>query len=88
VAELFMLAFFALGGAVSGDGFPAIGDVLGDLVMAAVFGGIAAGASMWLAQRAEDRSIGKPHRYDTLAAGSALPEAQDVTYRTPVRARP
>ncbi|MBW3570021.1 MAG: hypothetical protein KY467_02835 [Gemmatimonadetes bacterium] len=84
VAELFILAFFAVGGLVSGDGFPALEDVFSDLVMAAVFGGIAAGASMWLAQRAESGSIGGPHEHGRLHAGSAPPGAQDV-HRTPVR---
>ena len=88
VAELFVLAFFAIGGLVSGDGFPALGDILSDLIMAAAFGGIAAGASMWLAQRAEPRSIGGPDQHGRLAAGSALPGAQDLTHRTHVRARP
>ncbi len=88
VAVLFLLAFFAIGNGVSGDGFPALDDILSDLVMAAVFGGIAAGASMWLAQRMEARPIGGPDRYDGLHAGSARPEAMDVTDRARVRARP
>jgi hypothetical protein len=88
VAELFMLAFFAIGNGATGDGFPALGDILGDLVVAAVFGGIAAGASMWLAQRAETRSIGGPDRYDGLHAGSAPPGAADAARRDHVRARP
>lgn len=88
VAELFMLAFFAIGGLVSGDGFPALQDITSDLIIAAVFGGIAAGASMWLAQRGEDRSIGGPERYDTLHAGPAAPEARHMPHRTHVRARP
>jgi len=53
VAELFMLAFFAITNLASGSGFPRLDDILSDLVIAAVFGGIAAGGSMWLAQRAE-----------------------------------
>jgi hypothetical protein len=52
VAELFMLAFFAITNLAGGDGFPPLADILSDLVIAAVFGGIAAGGSMWLAQRA------------------------------------
>ena len=88
VAELFILAFFAIGNLVSGDGFPALADILSDLIMAAVFGGIAAGASIWVAQRAEAPSIGGPDRYDGLRAGSAPFEATDRTHRTRVRVRP
>jgi hypothetical protein len=88
VAVLFVLALFAIGNRVSGDAFPALDDVLSDLIMAAVFGGIAAGASMWAAQRAETPSIGGPDRYDGLHAGSAPFEATDRTHRTHVRARP
>jgi hypothetical protein len=51
VAELFMLAFFAIPALVPGNGFPRLDDILSDLIVAAVFGGISAGASMWLAQR-------------------------------------
>lgn len=88
VAELFMLAFFGIITLVSGDGFPALGDILSDLIIAAVFGGIAAGASMWLAQRAEPRSLGTPDPHGRLDAGSALPGAEVITHRPHVRARP
>jgi hypothetical protein len=87
VAVLFVLAFFAIGNGVSGDPFPALDDILSDLIMAAVFGGIAAGASMWLAQRAETGSIEAPDRHDRLDAGSAPLEEMDLTQRTRVRAR-
>lgn len=87
VAEMFMLAFFAIPGLATGDGFPPLGDILSDLVIAAAFGGIAAGASMWLAQRAETRSIGAPDRYDALHAGSMPTGAEDL-HRTHVRVRP
>jgi hypothetical protein len=53
VAELFMLAFFAITNLASGSGFPRLDDILSDLIIAAAFGGISAGGSMWLAQRAE-----------------------------------
>jgi hypothetical protein len=53
VAELFMLVFFAITNVGSGNGFPRLDDILSDLIIAAAFGGISAGASMWLAQRAE-----------------------------------
>ncbi|HEX6372478.1 MAG TPA: hypothetical protein VF006_26395 [Longimicrobium sp.] len=87
VAELFMLAFFAIPRLASGDGFPPLGDILSDLIIAAAFGGIAAGASMWLAQRAETRSVGGPDEYDLLHAGSVPVGAQDVR-RAPVRVHP
>ena len=85
VSELFILAFFAV--TSLGNGFPALDDILSDLVIAAVFGGIAAGASMWLAQRAETGSIGGPDRHDGLHAGSAPLGAADLAQRTHVRAR-
>lgn len=88
VAELFVAAFFAAGPLVSGESFPALADILSDLVVAAAFGGIAAGASMWLAQRAEGGSIGGPDRHEPLHAGSAPPGAEDLVQRARVRARP
>jgi hypothetical protein len=86
VAELFILAWFGLGPLLSGDAFPPLGDIGSDLVMVAVFGFIAAGASMWLAQRAGTPSLEGPDRYDSLHAGSA-PETQDAIHRPHVGAR-
>ena len=86
VAELLVLAFFAIPGLVTGGGFPPLDDILSDLVVAAVFGGISAGGSMWLAQRGDTRSIDGPDRYDSLHAGSA-PETQDAPHATHVRVR-
>jgi hypothetical protein len=86
VAELFVLAFFAIPGLVAGGGFPPLDDILSDLVVAAVFGGISAGGSMWLAQRGDTRSIDGPDRYESLHAGSA-PETQDAPHATHVRVR-
>jgi hypothetical protein len=85
VSELFILAFFAI--TSLGNGFPALNDIVSDLVIAAVFGGIAAGASMWLAQRTETGSIGGPDRYDGLHAGSRPLGAADLAQRTHARAR-
>jgi hypothetical protein len=85
VAVLFLVAFFGIGGLVSGDGFPALDDILSDLIMAAGFGGVTAGASMWLAQRAETRSIDGPDEHAHLHAGSAPLGAEDLTQRARVR---
>jgi hypothetical protein len=86
VSELFMLAFFAIGPLVSGDGFPALGDILSDLVIAAAFGGVAAGASLWLAQRGDTSSLGGSDEHERLHAGPAPRGAEDV-HRPHVRAR-
>jgi hypothetical protein len=88
VAELFILAFFAIPGLLSGDGFPPLADIGSDLVMAAVFGGIAAGASMWLAQRTEAPSIGGADGHGRLHAGPAPLGARDSADRIRVPARP
>ncbi|HEX2079380.1 MAG TPA: hypothetical protein VHG08_16765 [Longimicrobium sp.] len=70
VAGLFVPAFFVTANLLSGQRLPAL-----ELVtyggMAALFGGVAAGASMWFAQRAETWSIGGPDQHDRLHAGSA-----------------
>lgn len=87
VAELFVLAFFALGPLLSGDAFPPLDDILSDLVIAAVFGGIAAGASMWLAQRADTPSLGEADGYEGLHAGPAAPETLDAPRRAYDHAR-
>lgn len=84
VAELLVLAFFAVGPLVSGDAFPALDDILSDLIIAAVFGGVAAGASMWLAQRVETRPIGGADEHEGLHAGPA--PGAEAMHRTPVHA--
>lgn len=88
VAELFMLAFFAIGNLASGDGFPPLGDILSDLIIAAVFGGVAAGASMWLAQRAGTGSIAGSDEHAHLHAGAAPLGEMGTADRAHVRARP
>jgi hypothetical protein len=60
VAELFMIAFFAIPALAPGGSFPPLGDILSDLIIAAVFGGIAAAGSMWLAQRVESAPDERP----------------------------
>lgn len=84
VALLFVLAFFGIG-TLAGGGFPALEDILGDLVMAAGFGGITAGASMWMAQRAEARSIDGPDEHGRLRAGQEPPWTEAVAPRARVR---
>jgi hypothetical protein len=88
VAELFMLAFFAIANLASGEGFPALEYILSDLVIAAAFGGITAGASMWFAQRGGTRSIGGPDGHGRLHAGPGPLGAEDLAQRTRVPARP
>lgn len=84
VALLFVLAFFGIG-TLAGGGFPALEDILSDLVIAAAFGGITAGASMWLAQRAETLSIDGPDEHGRLHAGQGPLRVEDVTHRARVR---
>jgi hypothetical protein len=76
VAEVFMLAFFA-------PGKPALEDILMDLIIAAVFGFVAAGASMWLAQRADALPPGSDDAPDRLGSGDPLASvgAQDARQR-------
>lgn len=88
VAVLFLLVLFTAGNLATGDALPALDDILGDLVMAAVFGGLSAAASMWLAQHAGTRPLGGPDRHAGLYAGAAPAGAEPLTYRAPVRARP
>jgi hypothetical protein len=87
VAVLFMLAVFAIGNWATGDRFPALDDILSDLVIAVVFGGIAAGGSMWLAQRGETASIAGPDRHERLAAGSGPFRASDSGHHAHAPAR-
>ena len=87
LAVLFMLAWFAIGNLATGDGFPAFDDIFSDVIMAAVFGGIAAGASMWLAQRGETASLAGPDRHERLAAGSGPFRASDIAHRAHAPAR-
>jgi hypothetical protein len=88
VAELFMLAFFAIANLASGDGFPALANILDDLIIAPVFGGIAAGASIWLAQRAEAVSGEHAEEPELLAGGDPLASMNVRDARPRERARP
>lgn len=87
VAGVFMVAFFTLPRLLSGEGLQPLGDIVSDLIIAAAFGGIAAGASMWLAQRTEGRSIGGPDEHGHLRGGP-VPGMEEMRHRTHVRARP
>lgn len=87
VAVLFMLGLFSIGNLLMGDPFPALGDILSDLVVGAAFGGISAGASLWLAQRAGTPSLGAADRWDGVHAGSAPPGERDAARRDRVRVR-
>jgi hypothetical protein len=53
VAGLFVPTFLIMANLMTGGGLPRLGAIGDDIVIAALFGGIAAGGSMWLAQRAE-----------------------------------
>jgi hypothetical protein len=53
VAGLFVPTFLVMANLMTGGGLLPFDAIRGDIVMAALFGGIAAGGSMWLAQRAE-----------------------------------
>ncbi|HEV3051676.1 MAG TPA: hypothetical protein VGX50_15330 [Longimicrobium sp.] len=87
VAELFILAWFALGNMASGDGFPALRDIFSDLVLAAVFGFVAAGASMWLAQRVDALPAATEDALGRLGAGDPLAHVgtQDLRQHVPRR---
>jgi hypothetical protein len=51
VAGLFLPAFLLTANLLSGDGFPVMSDILDDVPLAALFGGLTAAGSIWLAQR-------------------------------------
>jgi hypothetical protein len=51
VALAFMMAWLGLGNLLTGGSIPPWEDINSDLFYATLFGGISAGASMWLAQR-------------------------------------
>lgn len=85
VAELFMIAFFAIANSATGDGFPALGDIFSDLVIAAVFGFVAASASMWLAQRVDALPAVSDDEPGRLGAGDPLASVgtHDARQRAP-----
>ena len=88
VAGLVMLAWLGLGNLFAGGQMPPWGDIDEDLLYATLFGGISAGASMWLAQRAPAGVDGSAGELDRLQAGdqagafnertATVPESQPV----------
>ena len=55
LAGLFVPGFLVAANLLTGDGPIPFSAIRGDMIASALFGGIAAGASMWLAQRADGR---------------------------------
>lgn len=75
VAGLFVPAFMVIANLISGDGLPPFEAIRGDIIMSALFGGVAAGASMWLAQRGEALPGGREDEIERLGAGDSLASA-------------
>lgn len=67
----------------TGGGVPPLDAIRSDIVGSALFGGIAAGASMWLAQRGQSRAQLVRGEQANLAAGpvAAAPREQDPRVR-------
>ena len=83
VAGLFVPGFLQLANLLTGGGLVPLDAIRGDMIMATAFGGIAAAASMWLAQRAEDPANGSERSIERLDGGDPLAamEANDVRQR-------
>ena len=68
VALTFMMAWLGLGNLLTGGSVPPWEDINSDLLFATLFGGISAGASMWLAQRGSSlpdaTEDAEPHRLE------------------------
>jgi hypothetical protein len=71
VAGIFVPAFLVIANVLTGSEVPPLDAIRSDIVFAALFGGIAAGASMWLAQRAEVRASGRDDEPELLEGGAA-----------------
>ncbi|HEX6040279.1 hypothetical protein [Longimicrobium sp.] len=71
-AGLFVPAFMTVARLLSGDSFLPLENLLTNGSLSALFGGVAAGASMWLAQRAERLSGGGPGRLSGGGGADAL----------------
>jgi hypothetical protein len=78
MAGLFVPAFFQVMNLLTGDGLVPMGLVLDDILWAMAFGGIAAGASLTLAQRADTLLPGSSQdRSNLLGSGDLLAAADD-----------
>ena len=86
VAGLFVPSFMYLMIFLSGDGMPRFALIRDDIVIATLFGGIAAGASMWLAQRAETIPSGNDDEPELLGEGNPLASVEVTETRQRERA--
>ncbi len=64
VGGSFVGAFLVSANVLSGDGLPALRDILDDIVIGTGFGGATAAATMWLAQRGERVSGGSEYELE------------------------
>ena len=69
IALAFMMAWLGLGNLLTGGSVPPWEDINSDLFFATLFGGISAGASMWLAQRGASLPGGTEEELDRLQPG-------------------
>ena len=79
---LLMFAWLALGNVLTGGDIP-WNDIGLDLIYATLFGGIAAGGSMWLAQREPTSADDIDAEPDRLGPGDPSPIFSDQRARTP-----
>ena len=86
VAGLFVPSFMYLMNFLSGDGMPRFALIRDDIVIATLFGGIAAGASMWLAQRAETLPSASDAEPELLGEGNPLASMEVTDARQRERA--
>ena len=70
VAGIFVPSFLVLANVLTGGAVPPFDAIRGDIIFSALFGGIAAGASMWLAQRGEHRTLRGGRKAEALGAGT------------------
>ena len=89
VAGVFVPGFLVTANLMTGGGLLPFGAIRGDMITAALFGGIVAGASMWLAQRAEAAPGGNEAEPERLGVGDrpASLGAEDVRLRARIASR-
>jgi len=80
MAGLFVPTFMITANLLTGGGIPTFANIDEDIVLAAVFGAITAGGSMWLAQRGQPIPIGGRRAHEPLDAG-ATPFGADLRHR-------